>query len=599
MIEQQRRNVELNETIERLTGELDRFRTAANEMYTELSQKSLLPDVAHVLPENGRLVREMIRENAENVSRLAAKEAELVEINERYERDAAEVAVKLAQKGEQMFRERQTHEEQMASIQSKIDETEQLLAAMKANFELLNAENEKQKRELETVKRSLESCISERDVLNSKLLQSQSELKTSTEMLQKVSAEAIVSAAAKESLQSQLNEVNGKLASTEGALKTMSDRVGDLSKEKTDLAQKLTEAEHLVVALNGEIVEMQQEAARQNETIQQKEAIIGRSETLIGQMNDEKVQLEKDNLSLAHARAKAETKINDLEDQVAVQSKQLEEQRKDSIQKLEAYAQETAALELKLSATDSQLVAVADTARLQSEEISKLKQDIALMGEKYATDMQEQHSQRDEALATIESLRSKIVEVQSAVEASHKLQAASSEQIDILTNEKSALEMKIEEADATIKTLNDELIAARHTVEGDQRKLSECETASKRLAETIERLTDDKNKAEEEVGRLNRLQEEAVVKIAALDVEVARLRAEREQLSKDIETNANEQAILNAKFQEVMQASAEAASRFANELETSETRIKELNEVSIYSLRPHLRCYSKLKTFFF
>lgn len=586
LIDQQKQNVELSETVERLTHELDCLRNAANDLYIELSKKSTLPDATDVLPETGRLLRELIRENAENVSRLASKEVELkdlVKLNEHLERDAMENVTKLTQKSEEMLRERQTHEEQLAWLQSKIQKTEESLATTKANLEQLNAVNEGRQAELEKVKRSLEFTVGERDDLQSKLSHSQTELKMTTEKLQQKSAEVIAAHEVKESLQSQLHELNAKMVSTEDTLKTTSERVDALLKEITDLADRLKQAEQLIVALNGEIMETQQDAKQKEQVIAQKQSIIGQSELVIAQLTDEKGQLEKDNFSLAHARAKAEEKINELRDQVAAQSNQLEQHHTESVRKLEMCAQERDDLKSKFGAAKDELVAFEKTMKVKCDEITQLQQDIALMGVKYATEMQDQNSKQDEALATIESLGTRIDELQSELMASRELQAASCDQLDILVTEKSALEERVKVADATINTLNEALATARRTVDSQQMKLSECEAENAHLAEKIQQLTNEKNKIENDIHRLNKLQSEAEAKMVALDAEIVKLVAEREELDKTIEKNKCEHAALNAKVQELTQASADANQRFINELKAAEDRIKELHEVSIYS----------------
>lgn len=599
LIDQQKQNVELSETVERLTSELNKLQNAANDLYAELSQKTHRPDAENVLPEMGKFVREMIRENAENVARLVGKETELkdlLKLNEQLERDAKETAAKLMEKGEEMSRERHTHKEQMASLQSKIHETEESLAAKKAELKHLNVLNEERKAELEQMKKLLEVSVSERDNLQLKLTQLESEMKETTEILQTKSTEVLAVLEAKESLQSQLNEVNAKIAEIEKTLQTTSDRVETLSKQKADLADRLKDAEQLIVALNGEIIENQSETTQQKQLIEHKKSTIDHSEKLIAQLTDEKCELEKDNLSLAHARAKAEEKINELSDQVTAQSNALEQQRKESAHQLEICAKERDDLKTKLSAAESELATTAETLNVNSEEISKLKQDIVLMGEKHAINIREQQSKQDEALAEAQSLRTKIDELQSEIIASTKLHADSCTEMDILAKEKSDLEEKVKSAEATINTLNNELSVERGVTESEQAKLRERIAENERLEKTIEQLTNEKNELENEILRLHQLKFEAEEQIAALDLKVAELHAEKEDLGKTIEMNANEYSALNTKVQLLTQASVEAEQRFVSELEMADERIKELNDVSI--LIVFLNCSSKLKIIF-
>lgn len=591
LIDQQKQNVELSETVEQLTSELDKLRSAANDLYKELSQKSALPDVADVLPETGRLLREIIRENAETLSRVATKEAEmmdLVKLNEQFECDAKESATKLMQKGDEMSRERHSHEQQMAGLQSKIQETEELLSSKMAELVSLNAVNDKRNVELDEMKRLLEASISERDSLQSKLTQSETELKSTTEMLQTKMAEVLAVQEARESLQSQLNEVNANILKTKGTLKTTSDRVETLLKEKSNLADRLNEAEQLVVALNGEIIEAQHDATQHKQASDQKQSIIDQSEKSIAQLTDEKCQLEKDNLTLANARAIAEQRINELSDTVAVQSNEIERQQTEMVRTLELCGQERNDLKSKLSSTENELVVAEETVKLRNEEISQLKQDITLMAEEHSTKIQDLQSKRDEALAEIKALHMKIDELQSELIASKISHAASCAQMDILATEKSVLEGNAKEAEATIKTLTDELAATKRTVESEQAKFNQCDAENKRLENTIDQLTNQKNAAEEEVRLVNQLKSETEVKIAALDVKMAELISEKEELNKIVEMNASEHSTLNAKVEQLTQASIEAQQRFMSELKLAEDRIKESNDVSISSIHKSL-----------
>lgn len=587
MIDQQKQNVELSETVEQLTSELHKLRSAANDLYTELSQKSMLPDVANVLPETGRLLREIIRENAENLTRLATKEAEmkdLVKLNEQYEFDAKESAAKLMQKGEEMSRERHSHEQEMASLQFKIQETEELLSAKMAELVSLNAVNDKRQTELDEMKRLLESSNGERDSLQSKLTQIETELKATTEMLQTKMVEMLAVQETRESLQSQLNEVNANILRTEGTLKTTSDRVEILLMEKTGLGDRLKEAEQLIVALNGEIIDAQRDATKHKQASDAKQSIIEQSEKSIAQLTDEKCQLEKDNFTLANARAIAEQSINQLSDKVALLSNEIEQRQTEMVREVEICAQERDDLKSKLSSTENELVAAGETVQLRNEEISQLKQDITLMGEKHSTEMQDLQSKRDEALAEIEALRKKIDEMQTELVASKNEHAVSCAQIDILSTEKSELEAKSKEAEATINTLNDELAATKRTVESEQAKFNQCEVENKRLEKTIGQLITEKNAAENEVRLLSQLKSETEEKVAALNIRITELIAEREDLSKIIEMNASEHSTLNTKVRELTQASLEAQQRFVSELKLAEDRIKESNDVSISTI---------------
>lgn len=584
MIDQQKQNLELSETVEQLTSELNKLRSAANDLYAELSQKSTLPDVTNVLPETGRLLREIIRENAENLSRVAIKEAEmkdLVKLNEQFEFEAKEHAAKLVQKGDEMCLERRSHEQAMASLQSKIQETEQLLSSKVAELVDLNAVNDKRGAELDEIKRLLETSNGERVSLQLKLTQSESELKATTEMLETKVAEVVAVHEAKESLQLQLNEVNANILRTECTLKTTSDRVEILLKEKSDLADRLKEVEQLIVDLNGEIIEAQRDATQHKQANDQKQSIIDQSEKTIAQLTDEKIQLEKDNLILANARAIAEQNINQLSDEIAMQCNENEQQQTEMVRRLEMCGQERDDLKSKLSSTENELVVAAETVKLQNEEISKLKQDISFMAEKHSNEIQDLESKRDAALAEIETLRKKIDEMQAELNASRNDLAASCARMDTLLTEKSVLEEKAKEAEATINTLNDELAATNRTVESEQAKFNQCEAENKRLESTIAQLTTEKNAAEEEIRLLVQFKSETEEKIAGLDGKLAELIAERDHLNKTIEMNANEHSTLNAKVQELTQASFEAQQRFVNELKLAEDRIKESNEVSI------------------
>lgn len=513
--------------------------------------------------------------------RLIDQQKQNVELSETVERLTDELNNLRNAANEEMSRERQSHEEQMASLQSKIQETEKSLAMTKTNLEQLSVVNEERKSELEKMKRSLEASVGKRDELQSKLTHLETEWKKTTEILQSKTSEVVAAQEANALLQSQLIEANAQIVKAEGTLKTTSDLVKTLLKEKADLADRLREAEQLIVALNGEIIEAQHEVTQQKQIVDQKQSKIEQSARLIAQVTDEKCQLEKDNLSLAHARAKAEEKINELCDQVAVQNNQLEQQHTESARKLEICAQERVDLKSKLSATENELTVAEETVQVKSGEIFQLKQDIALMGVKYATEMQDQQSKRAEALAEIELLRTNIGELQSELAASIKLQATISDQMDILVKEKSVLEEKAKEADATIHALNDELAAAERAAESEQAKTSECEAENKRLAEAVEQMTDEKNKIEDDICRMNQLRSEAEEKIEALDAKVAELLTEKEELSKTIEMNASEHSTLNVKVQELTQASVGAEQRFVTELKTAEDRIKELNDVSI------------------
>lgn len=587
LIDQQKQNVELSETVEQLTSELDKLRSAANDLYKELSQKSSLPDVANVLPETGRLLREIIRENAENLSRVATKEAEmrdLVKLNEQFECDAKESTAKLMQKSDEMTRERHSHEQQMASLQSTIQETEELLSSKMAELVSLNAVNDKRKVELDEMERLLEASISERDSLQSKLTQSETQLKNTTEMLQTKMAEVLAVQEARESLQSQLNEVNANILKTEGTLKTTSDRVEILLKEKSDLADRLNEAEQLIVALNGEIIGAQHDATQHKQASDQKQLIIDQSEKSIAQLTDEKCQLEKDNLTLANARAIAEQRINELSDKVNVQSNEIERQQTEMVRTLELCGQERNDLKSKLSSTENELVVAGETVKLRIAEISQLKQDIILMAEEHSTEMEDLQSKRDEALAEIRALHIKIDELQSELIASKRSHAASYAQMDILATEKYMLEGKVKEAEAAINTLNNELAATKSTVESEQAKCNQFEAENKRLENTIDHLTNQKNAAEEEVRLVNQLKSETEEKIAALDVKMVELISEKEELNKIIEINASEQSTLSAKVEQLTQASIEAQQRFVSELKLAEDRIKESNDVSISTI---------------
>lgn len=531
-----------------------------------------------------RLLHETLRKNNENVSRLATQRAEmkdLIKLNEQHESEAKAMAIQLKNTDEKLSRERITYDEQMATLLSKIQQTEELLAASKAEHDKLNTVNAERSAELKKVQQSLESSIGDRDVLQSKLTQLESELKKTSERLQTKSAKVRAQIEAKDSLQFQLHEVNAKMTETEDALQTITDGVDRLSREKAELVVRLKEAEQLIVALNGEIMEAQRVATNHQQALAEKQTKLDHSEKSIAQLTEEKCQLENDNLSLAQARAKAQERINELDDLVMSQSNQLEKQRVESVQKLEYCAQESTDLKLKLNAAETELIVTGQTVKAKSEEVSQLKQEIATMAEKHSSEREDQQSKHDNALAEIESLRLRIYELQTELTTSTEMQESSRKEIDALLKEKLALEEKEKETDTTINTLNDELVAAKLAHENGLTKLKEFEAEKKRMEGIIEQLTDDRNKVEAEIYRLNQLQSESEDKIVALEVKVTDLHAEKDALSKIIELNANEQSDLNTKIKQLTQASADAEQRFVSELKTAENRIKELNDVRI------------------
>lgn len=536
------------------------------------------------MSEVSRLLHETLRKNNENVSRLATQRAELkdlIKLNEQHESEAKAMAIQLKNTDEKMSRERITYDEQMAILLSKIQQTEESLAASKAEHDKLNTVNAERSAELKKVQQSLENSIGDRDVLQSKLTQLESELKKTSERLQTKSAKVRAQIEAKDSLQFQLHEVNAKMTETEDALQIITDGVDRLSREKAELVVRLKEAEQLIVALNGEIMEAQRVATNHQQALAEKQTKLDHSEKSIAQLTEEKCQLENDNLSLAQARAKAQERINELDDLVMSQSNQLEKQRVESVQKLEYCAQGSTDLKLKLNAAETELIATGQTVKAKSEEVSQLKQEIATMAEKHSSEREDQQSKHDNALAEIESLRLRIYLLQTELTTSTEMQESSRKEIDALLKEKLALEEKEKETDTTINTLNNELVAAKLAHENDLTQLKEFEAEKKRMEGIIEQLTDDRNKVEAEIYRLNQLQSESEDKIVALEVKVTDLHAEKDALSKIIELNANEQSDLNTKIKQLTQASADAEQRFVSELKTAENRIKELNDVRI------------------
>lgn len=515
-------------------------------------------------------MRELIGENDANVSRLTSKEAELMELvklNERFERDAKESAAKLMQNCEVMTRERQMHEEQMANLEAKINEAEKLLATTKTEFErALTASDEHHKTELDKMRQLVEASVDECDDLQSKLLQKENDLMEMVEKLEMKSSKMLAANAANELLQSKVDDVNAKIAQTEDTLKTTSERLEKIRKEKNDFADKLKGTEQLIVALNGEIVDAQREAKKQEQANGQQQVEIDQSVQRIRLLTEEKIQLEKDNLSLALARANAEAKIIELSEKVTVQSKELDEQRIESIQKHDDCVRERDDLKAELIAVDGKLSAATETSNAKCKELSQLKQDIVLKTKKHVAEVEKLQLKRDEALAEIQSHRMRIDELQSELIASEKMHVASSDRMEILMREKSELEEKMNHFESTINKFTDDLSIATRATENDQAKLNEYETENKRLETAIVHLTAEKEKIDDELRQVVQCRSDAEEKITALDTTVAELRAEKEHLRQTIEAKA--------------QSSVETEQRFVRELKTADGRILDLKTVS-------------------
>lgn len=403
LLDQQKQNQELTETLNDLNGKLTKLQLEANDVYVELSHSiglsvDSLPDLDTILSESMNLMREILKKSAEANSLLDSKKEEFEKVTamrdtlqeniEENEKSIETLNSQITELKTSLNAAQNKYEKFVDETQEKNKKTEEKIQSLETTLNDVERKNEVDTERFTSIIDKLEKQIKiaadEKDELISCLTESQNEINSLNQILNQRSKEV-------DQLQNEKSAVNDELEITVKMLeearqtvKASEKQLEKMSNDKNDFYEKLQNAHEKIYQLeklNDDIVEFKQVIENLNSSVSSYQSTIteleSKNESLeraLAQFNEKCEELEKDNLNLAKARVKAEDEINVSYERITKQSDIINEHKK-TIEELQIVAEEKVKLDEKLSQMDISFKEIELSLQMKIETILKLEQE--------------------------------------------------------------------------------------------------------------------------------------------------------------------------------------------------------------------------------